>query len=103
MSTSWFAGAVFAVLAVPVLAQDAEVGKEYEITIQTEQDNQYTGPNGQAKIGGIVFMIPNAKVMEKYKVKVTEIRENQHTMAKQASCDFEQIGGTKKGNCIGAP
>ena len=90
-------------LAVPVVAQDAEVGKEYEITIESEQDNQYTGPFGQAKIGSIVFAVPNAKAKEKYRVKVTAIRQNQYTQAMQASCDFQQIGGDKKGMCLAAP
>ena len=37
-------------LALPATAQDVEVGQEYEITIATEEDNQYTGPFGQARI-----------------------------------------------------
>ena len=90
-------------LALPATAQDAEVGKEYEITIETEQDNQYTGPFGEAKIGSIVFNVPNAKVKEKYKVKVTDIRNNQYTGAKQASCEFQQVGGDRKGMCNAAP
>lgn len=90
-------------LGAVVVAQDAEVGKEYDITIDTEQDNQYTGPNGQAKVGQIVFSIPNAKKGERYHVKVLEIRDHQYTMARQASCDFQQIEGTRKGQCIPAP
>ena len=96
------ASAMFA-LAVPLAAQDAQVGKEYEITIETEMDNQYTGPYGEVKIGSIVVNVPNAKVKERYKVKITAIKENQYTGNKQASCDFEQLGGSKKGMCIGAP
>ena len=34
-------------LALPAAAQDAEVGKEYEITIETEEENPYTGPFGR--------------------------------------------------------
>ena len=59
-------------LALPLLAQDAEVGKEYDITIQTEDSNQYTGPFGQAKVGSVVFDVPNPKKGEKYHVKVTD-------------------------------
>lgn len=97
-----------AVLALPLPAmaqdKDAEVGKEYEITIQTEQDNPYTGPFGQAKVGSIVFAVPEAKVKETYKVKVTAIRDNQYTGEKQASCDFQQVGGkNRKGMCLAAP
>lgn len=90
-------------LALPLLAQDAEVGKEYNITIQTEDSNQYTGPFGQAKIGSVVFDVPNAKKAEKYHVKVTDIKNNQYTGDKQASCDFQQQGGDRKGMCIAAP
>lgn len=91
-------------LALPATAQDAEVGKEYEITIETEQDNPYTGPFGQAKVGSIVFAVPEAKVKETYKVKVTAIRDNQYTGEKQASCDFQQVGGkNRKGMCLAAP
>ena len=90
-------------LALPAAAQDAEVGKEYEITIATEEDNQYTGPYGQARIGSIVVNVPDAKAEERYKVKITDIRENQYTGNKQASCEFEQVDGDRKGMCNGAP
>lgn len=88
---------------IPAMAQDAEVGKEYQITIESEQDNQYTGPYGQAKIGSIFVMVPNAKKDQRYNVKITDIKPNQYTGNKQASCTFEQIGGDRKGNCLGAP
>ena len=95
-------------LALPATAQDAEVGQdpevgqEYEITIETEEDNQYTGPFGQAKIGSVVFNVPDAKVMEKYTVTVTDIRSNQYTGDRQASCEFEQVDGDREGMCISA-
>ena len=57
-------------LALPVTAQDAEVGEEYDITLETEEDNQYTGPYGQARIGSIVVNVPNAKVEERYHVRI---------------------------------
>ena len=100
-----FLSATIVVLAfiLPVIAQDAAVGKEYDITIESEEDNQYTGPYGKAVIGSIVFDVPNAKKMEKYHVKVTAIRNNQYTAEMQASCEFEQVGGNRKGMCIDAP
>lgn len=88
---------------LPAMAQDAEVGKEYDITIQTEGSNEYVGAYGQAKIGSIVFLVPEAKTDEKYHVKVTAIARNQYTGDTQASCDFQQTGGNRKGMCIGAP
>ena len=105
MSKRFAITACMAVLSsvLPAIAQDAEVGKEYQITIESEQDNQYTGPYGEAKIGSILLLVPNAKKAEKYKVKITDIKPNQYTNNKQASCTFEQIGGDRKGNCLGAP
>ena len=58
-------GAVLA-LALPAATQDAEVAEEYEITIATEESNQYTGPYGQVRLGSVVINVPNAKVDEKY-------------------------------------
>jgi hypothetical protein len=97
------AGAAVAVLAWPVVAQNAEVGKEYDITIQAEDSNQYVGTFGQASVGAVVFLIPNAKVDQKYHVKVTGIALNQYTGENQASCEFQQTGGEHKGKCIDAP
>ncbi len=97
------AAAAVLALALPVIAQDAEVGKEYEITIETEENNEFTGPFGQAGIGNVVFAVPNAKTKERYQVKVTAVRVNQYTGNRQASCDFQQIGGDRKGMCIAAP
>jgi len=97
--------AATAVLAftVPAMAQDAEVGEEYEITIETEEDNQYVGQYGQAKIGSVVVNVPNAKVDETYRVTITDVRVNQYSGDSQASCDFEQVGGDREGMCLGAP
>ena len=91
------------VLVAPIAAQDAEVGQEYEITIATEESNQYTGPYGQVRLGSVVVNVPNAKVDEKYTVSITEIRVNQYTDERQASFDFEQIGGDRRGMCLAAP
>ncbi len=90
-------------LALPASAQDAEVGQEYEITIATEESNQYTGPYGQVRIGSIVVNVPDAKVEEKYTVKITAIRQNQYSGDRQASCEFELIGGDRTGMCLPAP
>jgi hypothetical protein len=98
-----FIGIAVLGLVLPVFAQDAQVGKEYDITIQTEENNQYTGPYGEAKIGSVAFDVPNAKKTEKYHVKVTAIAMNQYTHATQASCEFQQTGGDKRmGMCIPA-
>ena len=91
------------VLALPVTAQDAEVGEEYEITIETEEDNQYTGPYGQAKIGSVFILVPNAKVDERYHVTISDIRVNQYSGDRQASCEFEQIDGDREGMCLPSP
>ncbi len=98
-------------LALPVTAQDvevgqeqdAEVGQEYEITIATEEANQYTGPYGQARIGSIVVNVPDAKVEERYNVRITAIRQNQYSGDRQASCEFALIGGDREGMCLPAP
>lgn len=105
MSKRFAVTALVAVLTsvFPALAQDAQVGKEYQITIESEQENQYIGAYGQAKIGSVFVLVPNAKKDQKYTVKITDIKPNQYTGNKQASCTFEQIGGDRKGNCLGAP
>ena len=90
-------------LVGPVAAQDHEVGEEYEITIATEEENQYVGAYGQVRMGSVLIMIPDAKVDERYRVSVTEVRTNQYSNERQVSCDFEQIGGDRTGECIGAP
>ena len=90
-------------LALPAAAQNAEVGQEYEITIATEEDNQYTGPYGQARIGAIVVNVPNAKAEERYTVTITAIRLNQYSGDRQASCEFELIGGDRTGMGLPAP
>ncbi len=94
-----------AVLALvsPVTAQDAEVGQEYEITIATEEDNQYTGPYGQVRIGSIFIMVPDAKVDERYTVRITAIATNQYSGNRQAACEFSLIGGDRTGMCLPAP
>jgi hypothetical protein len=51
----------------------------------------------------VVFLIPDAKVDQKYHVKVTGIALNQYTGENQASCEFQQTGGEHKGKCIDAP
>ena len=90
-------------LALPAAAQDAEVGQEYEITIATEEDNQYTGSYGQVMIGEIFVMVPEAKVDEKYTVRITAIATNQYSGNRQASCEFEEIDGDREGMCLPAP
>jgi len=98
-----FTGTFILALALPAIAQDAQVGKEYDIVIASEDSNQYTGAFGQAKVGSVVFDVPNAKKDEKYHVKVTDIKKNQYTGDTQASCSFQLTGGNKTGMCIAAP
>ena len=98
-----FAATAVLALALPAAAQDAEVGEEYEITIETEEDNQYTGPYGQTRIGSVVVNVPNAKVEERYTVRITDIRTNQYSGDRQASCEFEQVDGDREGMCLPAP
>jgi predicted RNA-binding protein with TRAM domain len=52
-------------IAVPV-----EEGTEYEVTI----DAQGTKGDGIAHIEGFVIFIPNAKIGEKIKIKITALR-----------------------------
>jgi hypothetical protein len=47
------------------LPQDAEAGKEYDITIQSEQTNQYTGAYGGAKVGSVVFDLQQRGITSK--------------------------------------
>ena len=89
--------------ALSAAAQDAEVGKDYEITIETEEDNQYVGAYGQVRIGATVVNVPNAKVAEKYHIKITAISQNQYSGNMQASCEFELIDGDRKGMSLPAP
>lgn len=98
-----FAAAAVSALASPAIAQDAEVGKKYDITIATEESNQYVGSYGQVKIGAVLVMVPDAKVGERYTVTITAVGTNQYTSNRQASCEFKQIGGDREGMCLGAP
>ena len=97
--------ALTAVLAMasPATAQDAVVGQEYEITIATEEDNQYTGQYGQVMIGSIFVMVPDAKVDERYTVRITAIARNQYSGNVQAACEFSLIDGDREGMCLPAP
>jgi len=90
-------------LALPASAQDAEVGQDYEITIATEESNQDTGPYGQVRIGSIVINVPDAKAEERYNIRITAIATNQYSGDRQASCEFELIGGDRTGMCLPAP
>jgi hypothetical protein len=102
-AVSSLAFAAVLALASPASAQDAVVGQEYEITIATEENNQYTGPYGQVRIGSIVVQVPDAMVEERYLVRITAIRQNQYSGDRQASCEFEQIDGDREGMCLPAP
>jgi predicted RNA-binding protein with TRAM domain len=94
-------------LALPATAQDQDqdpvVGQEYEITIATEEENQYTGPYGQVIMGSVFIMVPEAKAEERYTVRITAIATNQYSGNRQAACVFTQIDGDREGNCLPAP
>ncbi|MEE2964026.1 MAG: hypothetical protein VX427_07770 [Acidobacteriota bacterium] len=98
-----FTAIAMLMLASPAAGQDAEVGDDYEITIATEENNQYVGSYGQVRIGSVVVMVPDAKADERYMVSITAIRVNQYTDERQASCEFKQVGGDRTGECLGAP
>ncbi len=98
-----FTAIAMLLLAVPAAAQDPEVGEDYEITIATEENNQYVGAYGQVRMGSVLVMVPDAKADERYTVSITAIRVNQYSNEKHASCEFTQIGGNGTGECIGAP
>lgn len=96
-------GVAILVLALPAMAQDAEVGQEYEVTIEAAENNPYTGPYGYTMIGEMVVRIPDAEAGETYTIMVTAIRRNQYTGEMQASCEYRQIGGDREGTCQPAP
>jgi hypothetical protein len=98
-----FTAIAMLMLAVPAAAQDPEVGEDYEITIATEESNEYVGSYGQVRIGSVLVMVPDAKADERYIVSITAIRVNQYSDERQASCEFTQIGGDRIGECLGAP
>jgi hypothetical protein len=62
-----------------------EVGKTYEITIAREIENPAIGANGVTRIGDADVRIPNAKVGERYKVKVLALGTNQFTQRTEAT------------------
>lgn len=90
-------------LAVAAQAQDAEVGKKYEVTVAAEVDNPFVGSFGDARIGKIALQIPGAKAGEKYSVTIIAIKENGFTGLQQATCTYEQVGGDRKGQCNAPP
>ena len=61
---------------------EAEVGKSYEVEIVEETNDE--GPFGIAYIGDAYLTVPNAKIGDKLKVKVTSIVPNYWTSRKEA-------------------
>ena len=88
---------------LPAMAQDAQAGKQYQISIVSEDSNEWQGAYGQANIGKVAVLIPGAKKGDKYTIKISDIKTNQYSEVLQASCEFEQIGGNRKGKCVDAP
>ena len=62
-----------------------EIGQTYQVSIEEEFHNQWTGPQGIARIEGIEVRIPSAKVGEQYRVTVTSIGTNQWTQRAEAT------------------
>ena len=61
---------------------EAEVGKVYEVEVVEETTEE--GAFGLAYIGDAVVSVPNAKVGDKLKVKVTAVVPNYWTNRKEA-------------------
>jgi photosystem II stability/assembly factor-like uncharacterized protein len=62
-----------------------EVGHEYDITISNEIDNPFIGPNGVTRIGDADVRIPNARIGQKYRVRVLALGPNQFTQRTEAT------------------
>lgn len=67
---------------------EAKVGETYDVTVEEEFENQWTGALGIAKIGDVRVPIPKAKKGEKFKVKITSVGTNQWTNAKEAKFEI---------------
>ena len=64
------------------MAEEAEVGKTYEVEIVGESTDE--GVFGIAYIGEAKLMVPNAKVGDKVSVKITAVVPNYFTQQKEA-------------------
>lgn len=61
-----------------------EAGNTYDIVIEEELSNEWTGAQGIVHMGDVDIAIPNAKKGQAFKVKVVRIESNQWTGKKQA-------------------
>jgi predicted RNA-binding protein with TRAM domain len=61
-----------------------EVGQVYEVIIEQEDNNPWTGAMGIAKLEDVFVRVPNAKKGEKIKVKILGIENNSWTGTKDA-------------------
>jgi hypothetical protein len=62
----------------------AEVGQTYDITIEEEQSNEWTGPQGVARLGEVEVRISNAKKGQQFRVEIVGIETNQWTQRREA-------------------
>ena len=62
----------------------AEVGQTYDITIEEEQTNEWTGAQGVARLGEVQVRISNAKKGDKFRVEITSTETNPWTQAREA-------------------
>ena len=61
-----------------------EAGNTYDIVIEEEQSNEWTGPLGVTHLGDVDVVIPKAKKGDQFRVKVLRVETNQWTGKKQA-------------------
>lgn len=64
------------------MAEDAEVGKTYEVEIVEETTDE--GSFGIAYIGEAIVNVPNAKIGDRVSVKITAVVPNYFTNRKEA-------------------
>jgi predicted RNA-binding protein with TRAM domain len=62
----------------------AEVGQVYEVEIVEERSNEWTGPQGVARLDEVEVPIPNAKKGEKFTIKIIGVETNQWTGKREA-------------------
>ena len=62
----------------------AEVGQTYEITIEEEQSNEWTGPQGVARLGDVEVRISDAKKGAQFKIEIIGVEPNPWTGNKEA-------------------
>ena len=67
----------------------AEVGQTYEVEVEEERSNEWTGPQGVARLDEVEVPIPNAKKGERFKIRILGVETNQWTGKREAR--FEKL------------